>query len=146
MSCTGMTTIWPRPNQLFLLSVTAQTMWHVCWCARSLLVYHWLPCWWREPLLLMWKKERGWGDTLFTWNNEDGDNNMGHHHLDDVAHASSWPSIVIVHPSGDVALPHCHCCWCAQWSLGWSSDGCGRWLLVAVVATHVLMRVEERKQ
>jgi len=70
---------------------------------------------------------------------------MGHHHLDDVAHARSWLSIVVVHPSGDVALPHCHCCWCAQWLLGWLSDGCGRWLLVAVVATHVLMRVEGKE-
>jgi len=65
---------------------------------------------------------------------------MGHHHLDDVA----WPSIVVVRPSGDVALSHCRC-WCAQWSLGWSSDGCGRWLLVAVVAMRVLMRVEGKE-
>ena len=29
--------------------------------------------------------------------------------------------------------------------LGQSSDGCGRWLLVAVVAMHVLMRVEGKE-
>jgi hypothetical protein len=37
-------------------------------------------------LLLMLKKERGRGVTLFTWINVDIDNNMGCHCLGDMAH------------------------------------------------------------
>jgi len=36
----------------------------------------------------------------------------------------------IVHWAGEVALPHCWCCW------GWLNDGCVRWWLLAALVTQ----------
>ena len=57
-------------------------------------------------LCLLYEKRNGRGESL-TWMNVDGDDNLCHHHLDDMAHLLTCPVVAISHHPSSVTW-HCH--------------------------------------